>query len=36
MNDRCPKVSPVLSGARGLQRRPLAPHPPPPLSNKKD
>jgi hypothetical protein len=26
-------VSPVLSGARGLTRRPLAPHPNPLLNN---
>ena len=33
-----PVVSPLLGGARGLNRRPLAPHPPPPLNkpNRKD
>ena len=27
MNERCPEGFCVLGGARGLKRRPLAPHP---------
>ena len=33
--DSTPQFSPLLSGARGLNRRPLAPHPPPPLNKSK-
>ena len=29
MSERCPEGFCVLGGARGLKRRPLAPHPPP-------
>jgi hypothetical protein len=36
--DGAPHVSPLLIGARGLKRRPLAPYPPPPLhkTNRKE
>lgn len=32
MNEYCPKGLYVLGGVRGLKRRPLTPHPSPPLS----
>ena len=36
MNPAAAKVSPVLSRARGLKRRPLAPHPYSPAHAKED
>jgi len=34
MNEYCPKGFYVLGGVRGLKRRPLTPHPSPPLSRR--
>ncbi len=34
MNDRCPQGLSSAERGKGLKRRPLAPHPPPPLSTR--